>query len=291
MRFCGAVALTGADRFRVDYRPWSTATTDTPRSERPLADHRTPTASRPWVLPAVVVTVVTVLLLAAVAFWPDGDSGTDTAGGTTTSAPDQDGAAQNEAPTEVQGPADIDPSAVERRDPDDPLAAGPADAPVVLVVFSDYQCSFCARWSEDTLPALMEHAEAGDLRIEHRDVNIYGEPSERGARASYAAGLQGEFWAYHDALFQDGEKAGESELSEEALTDLAGELGLDVDQFTADLAAPETADAVAVNQQLGLDLGAYSTPSFLFGGEPVVGAQPTQVFLDAYDAALAASEG
>ncbi|NNU27692.1 DsbA family protein [Isoptericola sediminis] len=252
-----------------------------------MADPRTPTASRPWVLPAVVVTVLALVLAAAV-LWSSGDdapAGPAAAPGAAT-AP-----GQGDAPTDVQGPAELDPAAVERRDPEDPLAAGPVDAPVVLVVFSDYQCPFCAQWSHETLPEMMQHAEDGDLRIEYRDVNVFGEASERAARAAYAAGLQDEFWAYHDALYPEGEKRSEAELSEQALTDLAAELGLDVERFTADMASSETAEAVAANEKLGLDLGAYSTPAFLLGGEPIVGAQPTQVFRDAYDAALAASAG
>src|SRR5690606_7984605 len=70
-------------------------------------------------------------------------------------------------PSEVARP---DLSSAETRDPADPLAEGPVDAPVVLVVFTDYQCPYCARWTEDTLPALREHVDRGELRIEWRDV-------------------------------------------------------------------------------------------------------------------------
>lgn len=250
-----------------------------------MADHRTPPASRPWLVPAVIVGAITLLLLAAVTWW------------STTASDDQTPAAQTgvatgpDAPTEVEGPAEIDPSGVERRDPEELLALGPVDAPVVLVVFSDYQCPFCAQWSKETLPEMIEHAEAGDLRIEHRDVNVYGEASERASRAAYAAAQQDEFLAYHDALYPDGEIRPKSELTEESLTEIAVGLGLDAEQFTADMNSSETAEQVAANQQLGLDLGAYSTPAFLLGGQPIVGAQPTQVFQDAFEAALAASEG
>ncbi|WP_407317259.1 thioredoxin domain-containing protein [Isoptericola halotolerans] len=244
-----------------------------------MADHRTSPRKRPWVVPAGVVTVLAGLLLAVVV-WSSDDGAPAAAPAATESSP-------ADAPTEVQGPADVDTAAVERRDPEDLLAAGPVDAPVVLVVFSDYQCPYCAQWSHETLPEMMEHAEAGDLRIEYRDVNVFGEASERAARASYAAALQDEYWAYHDALYPDGETRTESELSEQALTDLAAELGLDTEQFAADLNATGTVEQVQANQQLGLDLGAYSTPAFLLGGEPIVGAQPTQVFRDAFEAALA----
>jgi protein-disulfide isomerase len=164
------------------------------------------------------------------------------------------------------------------------------DAPVVLVVFSDYQCPFCAQWSEETLPLLMERVEAGELRIEFRDVNVFGPDSERAARAAYAAAEQDSFQEYHDALFAGGEHRSAEELTDESLVELAGELGLDTAQVATDMNSEETTAQVAENEKLGLDLGAYTTPAFVLGGQPIVGAQPSQVFLDAFDEALAEAE-
>lgn len=182
----------------------------------------------------------------------------------------------------------IDLSHIEQREADDPLAIGPVDAPVTLVVFSDYQCPFCAAWSDETLPVMMDYVDDEQLRIEWRDVNVYGADSERGAKAAYAAALQGEFWDYHEELYPDGEIRQPDELTEAALTDLAGELGLDTEQFATDMHSNDVAEQIEVNEQLGLDIGAYSTPAFVVAGQPMVGAQPTDVFVDAVDAALAA---
>ncbi len=234
-----------------------------------------------WMVPVVVLAIAAVLITVIVALNWGGTSSEDGAG---TSSSDAG------APAEVQNPEQPDLSAVETRDEADLLAAGPVDAPVVLVVFSDYQCPFCARWSEQTLPSMMEHVEAGDLRIEWRDVNVFGPASERAARASYAAALQGAFWEYHDELFADGERRSEGELSDDALITLAGELGLDTERFTTDLGSAETAEVIAANQQFGFDLGATSTPMFILGGQPIVGAQPTEVFQEAFQTALDAAE-
>ena len=67
------------------------------------------------------------------------------------------------------------------------------------------------------------------------------------------------------------------------------DLGLDAEQFATDMAAPDTATQIGENAQLGLGLGAYSTPTFVLAGKPIVGAQPSQVFIDAVEQALAAS--
>lgn len=234
---------------------------------------------RAWVVPAAIVVVAFALVLLVLQRDRAGVVGSAT--GTVTDGP---------AATVVE-PAAPDELDMARRDPADPLAAGPVDAPVVLVAYSDYQCPFCALWAEQTEAAMMEYVDAGDLRIEWRDVNVYGADSERASRAAYAAGLQDRFWEYHRALFADGEKRPPEELSEEALVALAGELGLDVAAFTADLGSPEVVAAVTANADEGLGIGAYSTPSFIIGGRPVVGAQPTDVFVDAVEDALARAEG
>ncbi|UZG60198.1 DsbA family protein [Rhodococcus opacus] len=234
-----------------------------------------------WLVPVAVLAVAAVLIAIIVALSRESGAPAD-GSGTSSSGPG--------APTEVQGSRQPDLSDAERRDEADLLAAGPVDAPVVLVVFSDYQCPFCARWSTETLPLMMEQVHTGDLRIEWRDMNVFGPASERAARASYAAALQGAFWEYHDALFADGHHKSEADLSDDALITLATDLGLNAEQFATDLASESTVEQIATNQQLGLDLGAYSTPVFIMGGQPIVGAQPSQVFLDAFHTALDATE-
>src|SRR5699024_11956541 len=64
---------------------------------------------------------------------------------------------------------DPDLTFVETCDSDDVQTAGPVDAPVALVVYSDYQCTFCARWPHDIFPEIMEYAEIGDLLINYSD--------------------------------------------------------------------------------------------------------------------------
>lgn len=239
-----------------------------------------------WLVPAIVI-VVAVALIATVLLMNRSD---DPAGSGAA------GAAEG-SESQIQGPAAQDPgapdaaaadfTAVESREEGDPLAVGPVDAPVGLVVFSDYQCPYCAKWSQETLPLMMEHVEAGDLRIEWRDLHLFGPASERASRAAYAAARQDAFLEYHDALFAGGEPRPEAELSDEALASLADDLGLDAEEFAADYNSPETAEVVGDHAQLGIDLGAYSTPAFILGGQPIMGAQPAEVFQDAFDTALA----
>lgn len=179
---------------------------------------------------------------------------------------------------------------VEQRDAQDVLAEGRVDAPVVMVVFSDYQCPYCAQWSTETLPGIRERVERGEVRIEWRDLTVYGEASERAARASYAAAQQGAHASFHAALFDGGQHRSADELSDDALLAVARDLDLDVERFAADMSSDAAREIVERNRQLGEEIGVTATPSFVIGGTPLVGAQPASVFTQRIDEALAVSE-
>ncbi|XNY99985.1 DsbA family protein [Micrococcus luteus] len=185
---------------------------------------------------------------------------------------------------------DTSPNFIERRDPDDPLAVGAVDAPVVLVAFGDYQCGHCASWSTNTMTELQHLVDEGTLRIEWRDLNIFGEGSARAARAGWAAGRQDAFLDYHHALFPQGKPRPPQQLTDRALVGLAGELGLDTERFARDMASQEAKDAIAQNQQLGYSLGASSTPAFMLDRKPLLGDQPVEVFERGIERALAERE-
>ncbi|WP_026918445.1 DsbA family protein [Gordonia shandongensis] len=174
----------------------------------------------------------------------------------------------------------------EDRDPDDPMAFGRVDAPVGLVMFTDYQCPYCAQWTQDTLPTLMKYVDDGRLRIELRDMNIFGPESENAARAAYSAGLQGRLREYNAALFAGGKPRPKSRLTDAALIELAGELGLDVARFRADLSSQTVLSAVRNKASDGFTAGTYTTPAFIIADKPILGSQPTKVFTDAVDKAL-----
>ncbi len=243
-----------------------------------------PGRTRWWIPVTVVLTAAAIVIAILVIDRADG-SGDD---GPAAQGSDSAGSQQQEAASDVQGTEQAAFTEAETRDEGDLQAVGPVEAPVVLVVFSDYQCPYCATWSQDTLPTMMDYVETGEMRIEWRDVNVFGDASEQAAKAAYAAALQDSYWEYHDALFADGEHRPADQLTADALTDTAGDLGLDTAQFEQDMDSEETQEEIDVYAQMGLDLGAFSTPTFLVGGEPIVGAQPTDVFVETVDSALAA---
>ena len=239
---------------------------------------RTEPPTRKAVLPmivAVVAALATVALLVAPAVFGLGSDDSDS---------DAPAAVVHD---EEQGEGLV---GVERRIPDDPLALGEVDAPVVMVNYSEFQCQFCGKFARDTKPSLMKYVEDGTLRIEWRDFPYLGEESVTAAIAGRAAAEQGRFWEFHDALFADQQPPNSGRVTEDFLVGLAEKAGLDVEQFTADRADPELAEAVGRDFDQGQGIGVNGTPAFLVNGQPIMGAQPTEVFVDAIDQAAADAE-
>ncbi|MCY0936577.1 DsbA family protein [Streptomyces sp. H34-S4] len=199
----------------------------------------------------------------------------------------EDTPARSSAASSPEAGSTTDPAAqlkaLARREPGDKLAAGRADAPVVLIEYSDFKCGYCGKFARDTEPALVKkYVEDGTLRIEWRNFPIFGADSEAAAKAAWAAGQQGRFAPFHAAAYAEGAK--EKGFGEERLTELAREAGVpDLERFKTDMAGEQAAAALAKDQEEGYRIGVTSTPSFLVNGQPIAGAQPPAAF----DAAIA----
>ncbi|HET8540709.1 MAG TPA: thioredoxin domain-containing protein [Anaeromyxobacter sp.] len=150
---------------------------------------------------------------------------------------------------------------------DDP-ARGPADAKLTVVLFSDFQCPFCAR-VEPSLKQL-EDAFPGQVRIVWKHQPLPMHPNARpAALAAEAAREQGKFWPMHAKLFADQQGLGDAAYARHAR-----ELGLDVRRFQASLAAKKGEPRIAEDQAQAQQVGANGTPTMFFNCRQVVGAQP-----------------
>ena len=159
---------------------------------------------------------------------------------------------------------------------------------MVLIEYADYRCPFCGLFSRETLPPLVEkYVESGELRIEWRDLPVFGEQSFTAAVAGRAAGEQDRFWEFNKAVFAEAPKRGHIDLPEERLLELAQEAGVpDVEKFRNDLQSEELAAAVTNDAQEAASLGATGTPTFLVNDTPLIGAQPLAVFEQAIEGEL-----
>ncbi|MCX4550459.1 MULTISPECIES: thioredoxin domain-containing protein [unclassified Streptomyces] len=198
--------------------------------------------------------------------------------------------ATTSAPGDTPSP-DNELAALARREKTDPQATGRADAPVVLIEYSDFQCPFCGQFARETQPALQRsYVDQGILRIEWRNFPIFGKESQQAALAGWAAGRQHKFWEFHTLAYSEPHKRNTGHFDQDQLTTLARKAGVeDLDRFRADMTSAAAHKAVQRDQEEGYALGVTSTPAFLVNGTPLLGAQPTDTFRKAIDAAAKAA--
>jgi protein-disulfide isomerase len=168
---------------------------------------------------------------------------------------------------------------------------GSVDAPVLIIEFSDLQCSFCARHASQTFPELRRnYIDTGKLRYAVRDLPLpmhaYAVPAAVAARC---AGEQGKFWELRQAIY-----LARGRLDQEPYAEMAAELGLDVERFEACRRDGRQLAKVRADAALAAAEGIASTPAFVVGrvvgdqfhGETIVGAKPYAVFAAKIEALL-----
>jgi len=143
---------------------------------------------------------------------------------------------------------------------------GPAEAPVTLVEYGDFQCPYCGQ-AEPIIRELL--TDFGDLRYvwRHLPLGDVHPQAQLAAEASEAAAAQGAFWQMHDLLLDH-----QGALGPKDLIRYAGQLGLDVDRFTEELRAHTWSDRVAADVESADLSGVAGTPSFFINGQRHAGA-------------------
>lgn len=169
------------------------------------------------------------------------------------------------------GDASFDPASVYDvpRGQGDPTE-GPADAPVTIVVWSDYACGYCNR-VQATLDRLAR-VFPGQIRWVHRTLPL-DDDNTLSAEAALAANAQGKFAPMHARLF-----GVRGRVDRPAVELIAREIGLDMIRFRADLDAGTFHDVIERDVADAVTLGVSGTPTFFVNGRPVHGSQPLAVF-------------
>jgi protein-disulfide isomerase len=159
---------------------------------------------------------------------------------------------------------------------------GVNEAPVTIVLFSDFQCPFCAK-AEKTLRSL-EAANPGKVRVafRHRPLPFH-DHAKLAAKASLAAERQGRFWEYHDLLVEH-----PNALSRDDLERYASDVGLDRTRFARDLDDPTLDDRITQDERQAEKLEVKGTPTAFINGRRLTGAQPLAAWQGVVDRALAA---
>ncbi len=163
-------------------------------------------------------------------------------------------------------------------------AQGPADAPVTLVEYGDYECPYCGR----AYP-IVKHVQelmGNQLRFVFRNFPLreLHPHAQHAAEAAEAAATQDRFWEMHDRIFEH-----QRALSDRHLIDYAASLRLDVDRFQSELASHAHAPRVRADFSSGVRSGVNGTPTFFINGVRHQGPWDAESLLEALQLAASAA--
>ena len=154
---------------------------------------------------------------------------------------------------------------------DDPYQ-GEADAPIVIVEFSDFLCSFCKRHFDQTFTPILENY-GQHIRYVYRDFARLTAESAPAAAAAQCAFAQGKFWEFHTVFFEN-----QGELGYDFYLKTAADHDLDMEEYTACLDEGRYVGEVEIDGFDGQIAGVRGTPGFFINGQILSGAQPYSIF-------------
>lgn len=161
---------------------------------------------------------------------------------------------------------------------------GDAEARVAMIIYSDFQCPYCAKFAREVLPTLQDkYVRSGKVQVAFRHFPLPIHPfAQKAAEAAECAGRQGKFWEMHDALFSDTKRLAAADLQTHAAA-----LRLDLRGFGRCVAG-ETAPEVLADTETGKQLLVRGTPTIFLGtvetdgrvkiAARLSGAQPVSTF-------------
>ena len=165
---------------------------------------------------------------------------------------------------------------------------GNVDAPITILEWGDYQCTYCYRFHQDTLGIINEDLiQTGKVKLVFKDFPLNGPDSLLAAEASYCAEDQGMYWEYHDELYKNwgGERTGW--ITRDSLDAFAQNVNLDLEEFGKCMDDEKYQNKVMAIHEFGKEIGIDATPYFLvFNDEKIIkirGNQPLEAFLRAVE--------
>lgn len=144
------------------------------------------------------------------------------------------------------------------------FSIGPANAPVTIVEFMDYRCTFCHRAMDWVLAAQKQHGDK--VRVVFVDFPVLGDPSVEAAQAALAAMRQGKYMELHQAMMRH-----QGPLAGATIDTLARQVGVDVARMRKDMEDEAILDHLRDNHERAEGVGFSATPSFTINGVPVKG--------------------
>lgn len=165
---------------------------------------------------------------------------------------------------------------------------GNPSAPITIIEFGDYQCTFCHKFHDSSLGTIkQEYIDTGKANLVFRDFPLNGPDSVLAAEASHCAKDQGKFWEYHDQIYQNWAGENTGWVNRKSLDKFAQTVELDLEKFNSCLDSAKYRQSVLNTYNFGQKIGINATPSFLIiSGEKIIkitGNQPIDVFRKTLD--------
>jgi protein-disulfide isomerase len=169
-----------------------------------------------------------------------------------------------------------------------PILGNRENAQLAIVEFSDYRCSYCQRHMEETLPSLLEnYVDTGEVIYSFRDFPIYGDDIANAAKCIYHLEGEDSYKDFHTSAF--------NAEDDDAIYEIASEVGVDEGDFDACYSSTEYQDEVDSDNQAAQDAGLQGTPGFIVGtfdeegnvtGKFIPGAYPYDAFVEVINSFL-----
>lgn len=163
---------------------------------------------------------------------------------------------------------------------------GSPTAAAVLIEYSDFQCPACKAYEPIVQQLKDKYGDRLALVYRYFPLTQLHKYAQLSSQAAEAADKQGNFWAMHDLLFDRQASWADSLDAKPAFVGYAKELGLNVDQFTADLASQAVKDRIAADVRSGNAARVPGTPTFFFNGRQVLNPRGIDDFIKLIDDAL-----
>ncbi len=158
---------------------------------------------------------------------------------------------------------------------------GPADAPVTVLEYGDYECPYCRGAARDVQRLLDRYPAAIRFVFRNFPVPQLHPHAEQAAEAAEAAGAQGKFWEMYELLLRPS-----SRLDLDSLLGYAERLGLDTGRFSNEVIGNVYAARIERDVREGVRNGVNATPKFYVNGERIDGKVPLDGLVDAVRAAV-----
>ena len=162
---------------------------------------------------------------------------------------------------------------------------GSENAPITIIEFGDYQCEDCYHWFHNTRADIIDnYVETGKAKLVFLDLPFLGRDSITAAQATYCAEDQGEYWNYHNILYNFQEEVDNGWASKDRLAAFAFSLGMNLDEFNDCMDTAKYNKRVKANYDEAVKHGTLQTPTFFViaadgSTTKITGAQPYSAFL------------